>query len=232
MSTPRPAYNPYALFAVGVLLCLDVLMLVLHWRFGWEYEFFNLDREHNLPTSYQGLKYIVLATASFAVALTAWLRPVAQKFYAKFWVLLWVLFAFLSLDEMGQLHENIERHATDLIPGLQEFLQTRAFDAGWDGASWILFYAAAGLLLLPLALYMAYFAVRCLRPHWLFVGLGLVMVVFGAAGLEFLSTSGQSNYNTTMLFEEGLEMLGISTAAVFVFEELARRSELLLKKLT
>ena len=224
--------NPYALFAVVVLVCLDLALIGLHVYFDWQFDFFNLDREHNLPTSYQGLKYIVLATSSFVVAYTSWLKPVASKFYAKFWLLLWGLFSFLCLDEMGLLHENIERHATDLFPSLEGFLQARAFDAGWSGASWILFYGVIGLLLLPLAGYMGYFAVRHLRPHWTYLALGFALVVFGAAGLEFLSTSGTSDYNTSIVFEEGLEMLGISVASTCVFQELARRTTLLLSSLS
>ena len=224
----RPTYNLYVLFAVAFLVCLDIIFVALHVYFDWQYDFFNLDREHNLPTSYQGLKYIALATGSFVVAYTGWLKPTVHNFYTKFWVLLWGLFSFLCLDEMGLLHENIERHATDLFPGLKDFLQTQAFDAGWDAASWILFYALAGFLLLPLAGYMGYFAIRYLRPHWVYLVFGLGLVVFGAAGLEFFSTSGASDYNTSIVFEEGLEMLGISLAGTCVFQELARRTELFL----
>lgn len=216
--------NPYVLFTVIILFVFDGLMIGLHLYFNWQYSFFNLDQEHNLPTTYQGLKYILLAAGCAVVAYTTWIRPVGEKFYAKFWGLLATGFAFLSVDEMGLLHENVERHATDLFPSLRPFLEERIFGAGYAGASWLIFYVAGALVLSPLLLYMAVFAYRKVGSHATYLVLGAVLVVLAAAGLEFLSTSGQATYNATMLWEESFELIGVSLAGLFVFEEVARRT--------
>ncbi len=79
---------------------LDVLILFLHFFWGRENVFFNLDNEKNLPTVYSGIKLLLIGLLA---TILAYKNISTKKFL---WFLFAFIFVYLSFDEVFELHEK------------------------------------------------------------------------------------------------------------------------------
>ena len=177
---------------------------------------FDLDTEANVPTYYSVLQLACAAVLLMVIGADA--RQRGARF-ARHWLLLGVLFWFLSLDELAQIHESLSR-----------VVRARLHVDGMLHFAWVIpygvFTAAAGLAYLPFLMHLPE------RTRRLVVWAALIFLG-GAAGMELyggflharlgVAELGASTaYMTEVLVEEGMEMFGI---ALFIYALLTHMQE-------
>jgi len=199
---------------IAVLLCGYVatvavrLITTHHLLFGLVH-LLDLDEEANIPTYFSVVQFNIAACLLWMIGAHA--RSQADR-YARHWLALAVVFLFLGLDELAQIHELIGVH-----------LRVTQHLSGALSNAWVMPYAV--LVLLVGWAYVRFLAYLPARSRALMI-LSAVIYVGGAAGLEmyggYLTTQlgGQAaadnslRYLTEVFFEEGMEMFGI---ALFIY---------------
>jgi hypothetical protein len=198
---------------LGALLLGDSLLIlagitveVLRLGFGYEHLMglfprFHLDLEGNIPSYYSALQLLAAAVMLAVIAMLAFCE---RSFWRWHWTVLGAGFLFMSFDEMTSIHEL-------LIAPLQPLT---------IGNSW-LFYAwvVPALIALPVFL-LTYlpFLLTLPRHFTLLFLLSAVIFLGGSVGLEMIgghiiALHGKINaaaYQTEVVVEEGMEMIGIS----------------------
>ncbi|MBE0598012.1 MAG: hypothetical protein IH614_12150 [Desulfuromonadales bacterium] len=191
--------------AAGVLVVAHLVGLTLRFGFGHPYvyglvPFFDLDREHNLPSLFSAA---LLLLSSALLALVAIVRHRRGEGDFRGWGGLAILFLLVCGDEALALHER-------LILPLQALLGV----SGFLFFAWVIPY---GLLVALLAGVYLRFLYRLPAPtrngFWLAAGLFLS----GAIGLEMLGGRLYEHlggipdlrYSLVVTLEELLEMAGV-----------------------
>lgn len=192
--------------AFVVIMALNLTVIFLHFAAGIEGAIFEkalkklyVDNEQNLPSYFNSLLFLV---GSILTGLIHRLEKESTGLRFK-WLLLSVVFLFLSLDESASVHEffvTLPRHLGFGMQGIFRY-------------TWIIVY---GLGTVFLALYLVPSLLRL--PKALFTGLmisGAVYlcgaVVFEVIGGQVASQEGTSNLRYALLatVEEALEMIGL-----------------------
>ena len=205
--SPRSGFR-VMLSIIGILLCANVTGLLLRDVFGHDYVqgliyLFDFGRERNIPTAYSALQ---LFAASIVLALVGFSKKIEGKHFV-YWISLSLIFAFLTYDELFQVHER-------LISPIRQRLSL----GGVFHFSWVIPYGLATLLVFVL------FLKFLISLPWittkLFVLSGMVYLT-GALGFEMLgglivSSGGRDTIPYALLTtcEELLEMVGI---AIFIY---------------
>lgn len=197
---------------VRVLIAFAVLLVILSYSgqlavraFDWHPErdivhFFNLDRERNLPTTFQTLLFLGSTVTLAAIAVMA--RLTGDR-WTRHWAFLSLLFALLAWDEIAEIHErfiNPVRSVLDL-GGI--------FFFAWIVPA-IVFVLVVGLIYLRFVLAL----VRPLRERVIvagaiFISGALVMEAIGGWYYESIDQATDMIYVTIATVEESLEMAGL-----------------------
>lgn len=90
------------------LLGADVALTVMHLAAG-NHPFWNLDREHNLPSWFSGTQLFLLAVAALDIADRERRMRLRTAPGPGVWRVIALVFAYLSLDEIAVLHERYFR---------------------------------------------------------------------------------------------------------------------------
>ncbi|HEY9857843.1 MAG TPA: hypothetical protein V6D05_19005 [Stenomitos sp.] len=187
--------NWIARAASAAILLLGALSLATH---PLGLEVFQLDAEANVPTWFSSL---LLMLCSVPLAVIGQAKREERAPHARFWSVLAVLFLYLSLDELAQLHDKLNLH-----------LQSVFHPSGYLAFPWVLPAAIA-------VTGVAIASVPWLRtlPDWVRARflLSAVLYVGGALGVEtisagYASVHGMESWGYTLLshLEELLEMSG------------------------
>jgi len=173
---------------------------------------FNMDNEHVLQSYFSGL--LLLIPAALLLVIAAWKQKTKAPFAIQ-WALLGLIFLYMTVDEVIQIHENWDVPLSNLISSKGYFY------IDWVRSAVIL-VAIFGLL------YLRFFFHLPQRTMLLF-GLSGAVYLMGVLGLEMLageyvSTYQQWGYDYGMLVarEETLEMLGMSLF-IFTLHDYIRR---------
>lgn len=195
----------FQLFAAAILAALSLfagyLMFVegRKWAFGFNYQFYA-DFEENLPNWYAA--NVVLFNA-LLLAFIAWTRKsIARKEFLH-WGGLFLVFVFLSLDEIASIHNKFDN-------AIKIFLDTRGvFYFAWV-IPYGIFSVAMGVL------YLNFLRNVPRRTAILMVVSGFLYVA-AALGLEMVEGTLESSVgfeNMTMAFlvtaEETLELIAMA----------------------
>ncbi|MCG2461195.1 hypothetical protein K8352_10585 [Flavobacteriaceae bacterium F89] len=164
---------------------------------------FDLDTENNVPSFYSSLALLFSSILLYLIAL--YNKRNRLKYFA--WILLSVVFFYLSLDEILELHEHLV-HLTERMLNL----------SGYGTAYWVIPY---GVLVVILLLSLFGFLNKLPKSTLkLFILSGFIFVS-GAVGMEIIGgiqeeLHGKLNvtYVVLITIEEVLEMLGI---VVFIY---------------
>jgi len=201
-------------------LCLDGLTVILHIALSGITGFFDLDKEQNLPTVYQSFKLIL---AGNMVLFIAWLELSVLKTRDKarlwFMAILAVLFLYIGLDELGQLHETVEFYVQEVSPGFAFFVVETAKSLGIKSAVWLLYYAPFILASIPFFIYLIYYSFKvCGKKTYLIVFMTLLF--FLVVCLEWIGSAGVYwgwHYQVIMIAEESAEKVGASLGLYYVW---------------
>ncbi|MDF3074795.1 MAG: hypothetical protein K0S54_2462 [Alphaproteobacteria bacterium] len=216
----------HKIFATMLLCIVSLLLLSLagqiaKYKFGYPtglglISLFYVDDENNLPSWFQSIAYLFAALLLALIATPLWR---GDEPWARHWSALSAIFLFLSLDEMGSLHERT-------IEPLQRLIGT---PTGMWAPTWVVLgialVAVLGLAYLRFFLHLRWRE----RAH---VMLALLLLVGGAVGVEMANSSLELGpeiqrkqtfqYAVMAHVEEGFEMLGLLVFIDFLLARLVR----------
>lgn len=172
-----------------------------------------VDGEGNIPTWYSSCLLLLCAFLLGTIASAHWGDPNGQSVR---WIILALIFGFLSLDETAQLHE------LSIAPLHQ-----------WLGTTGFLYYAwvipAAICVVIFVLSYLKFLARLPGRTRRLFLFAGAVFIG-GSLGVEAFSAKqaslhGEHNlvYHLIVTLEELLEMLGVIVFIYALLDYLGRQ---------
>lgn len=166
---------------------------------------FDLDAENNIPTYVSSL---MLLAASLLLGMIAFVARRTETQFARHWTGLFLISAFMSLDETASLHERLGtfmRYFLDDPGGIFNF-------------AWVI--PGIGLLVLFSVFYVPFWAQLPSRWKKLFAASGIVYVSGGLitemTGAAYADAIGKGNflYACLVTVEESLEMAG---ASLFIY---------------
>ena len=165
---------------------------------------FNMDNEYVLQSYFSGL---LLLTAGFLLCIIAAYKKKVKASFVLQWTLLGIIFLYMAVDEVIQIHEHWQVPLSNLITS-----------KGYFSIDWV---RSAVILVAIFGLLYIRFFFKLPRKSMLLFGLSGTVYLMGVLGLEMLageyvSTYHQWGYDYGMLVarEETLEMIGIS---LFIF---------------
>lgn len=175
---------------------------VFDYRAAWT-RMFNLDREMNLPTWYSAL---MLAFSALLLRIISIHKKNHNQRYFRHWNVLSMLFLFLALDELFQIHEIfIIKDISRMLPGI--FYSV-----------WVIPYGIA--LIVFAQKYWKFTRDLPSQTRFHFI-LAAFLYIGGALGMEMVGSywtdlEGQQNlvYALMATLEEVMEMMGI---IVFIY---------------
>lgn len=198
-------------------LAIDVLFIVLHVLFGTRIDLLNLDRERTPAAIFSALQFIASGYALVTVFFLS--APRSKK---TLWASLGLMFVFLGLDEVSELHENAAYYLVEYFPPLPFFQSGTPM--------WIVFLSP---LIIGIFIVLV-FATREIRANSRKAGrmlIGALVLVVCALALEFLG--GVAALNTLLplfvIVEEGAE-LAAGTLFLYAFSIFARDKYIALSK--
>ncbi|MEG4025936.1 MULTISPECIES: hypothetical protein [unclassified Microcoleus] len=202
--------NPGAVtqFLLRVVFCLLVLSFLSQMTLYFLPDYpsrdflakgFNVDDEGNIPTFYS---FLALLFSSLLVGVIAHAKNLDSCRYKHHWKILSFIFLYLSLDEVGQLHEQLVYPMRSLLNATGFLYFTWVVPIGFLVAIFLLSYTKF-LFHLPVSTRKLFVAASAL-----YIG--------GAIGVEMLGgyivyTTGPGNLSYVILttLEESFEMVGI-----------------------
>lgn len=201
-----------------VLLLLHGFVLVMQYGFGHDHmyglsEIFNVGNEHSVPTLFATLM-LLINTLCFLLLHRA--EPPGRDL-RKVWLVLFLAFAFVTVDEYAVLHERLIRPVRELLDL-----------GGYLYFAWVLPYvavaAALGLYVLPALWRLGHrfrrlFAVAA--GCYLLGAVGIEML--GARYYEAISERVDLRYRLFQTVEETLEFVGTIILAYTLLELLRLR---------
>jgi len=195
------------------LIFFDLVIILLHFAFGYQYRLFNLDVESNLPTVYQGIKLLILSNVLITVFLLFLKSKKIKQLEKVIFGLLTGAFIVLTIDELAQIHENISIFLEEIFPKqIDAYGEFYEDTFGFNSADWLIFYLPAFLIFLGIIAISLKLLARILQKKLIIFLIGLAFT-FSVPILELIDTSGrfdQSTVNSLVAVEESFEMFGIS----------------------
>lgn len=205
-----------ALAAIATVLAIQSITLrALQYWVGihnsyWLYQYselFNINREANITTWFSSA--LLLGVAALLLAIT--LRHRRAKAPYRAWAALTLIFAYISMDETGTIHEK-------LTPILQEQFNL----TGHLYFGWILVGIAAVLVGSVVFLPFVWHLSRQSRKGFIIAGLlyvgGAVIVESISANIWYQAGGTSLRFSAVGTVEEWLEMLGVITLAYTLLE--------------
>lgn len=194
----------FLLSNVFVLVSLNFVFFLLESKGIGSYRFnslFYLNEESNIPTYFSGLNLLLASLLSFLLSKD---YDSSKRTNPMFWILLTIVFIFLSFDEVAMFHERIYRI-------------TLFFTENFETP--LVWYVPYGILTIGGVIFLLKdFLSLDISSKKIIAASGLIFIS-GAIGMEHFSNNCNAFMDTicslNLLFvlaslEESLEMIGIS----------------------
>jgi hypothetical protein len=199
-----------------IWLCIisDIVVVVLHlWELNNPNTFFNLDYEQNFPTMYQTVKMVIISGfVFFHLYVQFHTKSLTNRFQFLAWFMLGMMFLWLGIDEIGQIHESIGGHFKTFFPAENAEIVEYLNENNYKSSSWLIYYSPfllGGILFFVTSI--RYFLRTIPRTAVALYVLGFLFFILVPV-MEFISTAPAyyktSYYNTFVIVEEYSEMLG------------------------
>lgn len=222
---------------IALLILLDLILVWLHIKTTQSSSIlFNLDYEQNVPTIYQATKLILIGFLFFLHYLAIILiNPNGNKLKPIFIIIAGIMFFWLGIDEVGQIHESFSMHFSALFPEENEALTTYMQEAEFESSNWLVYYSpmmAIGILAF-LATFI-YFFKTFPKISILLYTLGFFCFLI-VPMLEFISTTPETykteHYELYIIIEEYLEMVGATFCFTAIYIVVRKDFSLLKSKI-
>ncbi|MGB7427247.1 MAG: hypothetical protein WA933_05495 [Microcoleaceae cyanobacterium] len=198
--SPKKIFKYLTLIVILLALAsipVQIGKYVFDYRAAWT-RMFNLDREMNLPTWYSTL---MLAFSALLLRIIAINKNNQHERYFRHWKFLSILFIFLALDELFQIHEIfIIKDISRMLPGI--FYSV-----------WVIPYGIGLIIFAQKYWKFTRDLPKQTRFHFI---LAAILYIGGALGMEIVGSywtdlEGQQNlvYALMATLEEVMEMMGI-----------------------
>ena len=195
-----------AIILTIVALCLTIANILVQFSIyflGHDYllgivPLFNFYAEANIPTWFSST---ILLTSSILLATIAYSSKINGAGNVRYWGGLSVIFLFLSVDELAQLHEKMSK-----------ILRLAVNPEGIFHSPWVI--AGAIFVIIFVLVYLRFFFNLPKKIKYLFFIAG-TLFIGGALGFELIENIYVDTYGTDVFFaimvtiEELLEMAGI-----------------------
>lgn len=197
----------FLLLIILFLEAANIVGLVYYFNgnnINWLFTLFNIRTEGNIAAYYSSTTILF---ASFLLGFISLFRKM-NGLSCSLWLILALIFFYLSIDEAVQLHERV---------GV--IIDNNFNLSGYLSWGWVIPY---GILVLIFAAvyYFKFLPQLSKKIYWLFIISGSIFVI-GAIGFEMLAAKNYNSDNFSEItnaicysIEEFLEMLGI---ALFIF---------------
>lgn len=190
---------------------LDVFFIFLHFALGKDNSYFHLDVEQNFPTYFQGFKLLTISATSLTLALL--LRYIFLKSKKVFVLLLthFIFFAYLAIDELAQVHENIKNIFQSFNLNAEGFVD-QLNSIGYNSTEWLIFYIPLLGLGFLLMMVFAYYLYKISRKNSYIYVLGILCFIL-VPFVEYFSIKlprESTEYGLLIILEESLELFGAS----------------------
>ena len=210
---------------VTVVIALGLFAYVSPYITGHDFLFgflrlLDVGREQSIPTY---ISAINLLLASILACIIYNFEKANSLPRSVYWLILSILFLFLSIDESAGIHENFENVHDYLVH--KELIFPILYTHNWLPFG-VLFVFAIVIVLLP---FLSNLSTDTLRNFLIAGG----VFVTGAIGLEFLGavmletgmaeSTMDMTYLVRRLFEEGFEMYGVAIFNCALYHEVLRR---------
>jgi len=204
--------RPKTIFGILIIIIIfleiaNIIGLIFYFNdsnIKWFFNLFNIRTEGNIPAYYSS---ITILFASFLLGFISLFRKANGLSYSL-WLILSIIFFYLSIDESVQIHEKVG----DLFENNFNF-------TGYLSWAWVVPYGIL-VMIFSVVYYFKFLPQLPKKIYWLFIISGSIYVT-GALGFEMLAAK---NYNSPLFseilnaiyysIEEFLEMLGI---ALFIY---------------
>ena len=210
---------PMRLF--NILISIDFYILAVYALFllmgksdrPW-FALVNPGVEPNPPTWYSSMQLFLLSLG--LLMLASGLLPMRRRVWdlRRLWLVLGFAFAYMSMDEGGQVHER-----------LRTILQRLHFNVSFRNEKrWAFFYLLVAVVLVFVLRRQLLQAWRTVRTESLLFVAGFVTWVTGGVAVELLMRKYFMKGMAKMLtkgISEGLEMLGVTIMVLAVYQVVA-----------
>ncbi|MEG4311351.1 hypothetical protein Q5687_18930 [Microcoleus sp. AT10_D2] len=160
---------------------------------------FNVDYEGNIPTFYS---FLTLLFSSLLLGSIAYAKNLDSDRYKNHWKILSFIFLFLSLDEIGQLHEKLVYPMRNLLNATGFLYFTWIVPIGFLVAIFLFSYSKF-VLHLPVSMRKLFVAAAAI-----YIG-GAIGVEMLAGYIVYTAGPGDISYVIATTIEESLEMVAI-----------------------
>ena len=185
-----------------------------------------MDYESNFPTMYQGIKLFSIAILAFNILVIIKHLGKLTKRNAIVFSGFLLGFMFLAVDELGQIHDNIQRHLDQIFPALKNLFST-AQNSGYNSSPWLIYYIPVMIA----ALIFFIFMIKEIKNNRLLLFLSffffssvIVLELISSHSTYFLY---HQSYVTLITFEEMSEQLGASFMLLFMLKTFKQQYDLL-----
>lgn len=196
-------------FFIYCLFTINFILLGLHFFWSSQIDFFNFDKEFNLPTAWSSLLLVVSGLFWFSfteIQKNDKIQGKIKKLYAYLGA---GVFFYLAIDEFFQLHEKVGD-----ITG--SYLQKTRFNGLFDlnpVFAWLWFFLPIVIIFLAFVLYQGYTLLQ--RKTFYCLLIGVFLYIGGAFGMEVLGwlvwhNKLNFNYWYLITIEEFLEITGVT----------------------
>lgn len=208
-------------------LGIDALVLVLYGmgavffqRSPELYFLLNLEREGNPPSWWFGSQQLLVALVFLMLAAHVFASDERIRQFRALFLVSGLGFGFISLDEIGEIHEMISRFLVryETVGSFLEDFEHNVFHVKHrihGGGAWIVIYAVIGIVLLFWLVPQIVKAFKVWPKAVGMVAAGFGTFAFSAAVLQvfgYFTKVGTSAHYIYVVVEQGLKMAGISVA--------------------
>ncbi|MBN1267778.1 MAG: hypothetical protein JXA25_19970 [Anaerolineales bacterium] len=204
----KPAVVVRILGVAAVLLVLISAVLQLFYQLGsrtgleWLVNYFDVNREANIPTFYA---VALLLFAAQLLLLIAMLETKRKAFHPWMWGVLAAGFLLLAVDELASFHEKLTYY-------VRVALNVKAM-----GILYLYGWVVPGIIVvLAAGFFFLRFWLRLPEKTRIYIAVAAVLYVGGAIGMEvasgsYLAAAGTEDltYNMISTVEESLELAGV-----------------------
>ncbi len=207
----KPAFIAKTLAFILIFLVTVHLSYHLIMKIDFNEGIFNFDSEMNVPSIYSAFLLLITSLLLLIIGKTKIAKKQKNRFH---WIFLGLVFVFLSLDELFELHEKTMDPVRDLFNA-----------SGFFYFSWIILYMF--FLILLFILYFKFFIdlpkntrIKFFLSAGLFVLGGIVFEAIGGRYIDIHGWEKDTVYFWITTVEEILEITGVSLFIYTLYEYL------------
>ena len=205
------------------LLAINFVLLFLHLYFGPDWDFFNFDKEWNLPSYWSAIQLFIAGVLWFSFTEIRKNDKIQKHLRIIYRYLGTSLFFYLAIDELFQLHEKLGDRGGEILINTswrEYFILNKVF-------AWLWIFLPVVLLFLAFVIYQGWKLLS--KRSFLILTIGVLVYVLGAYGIEVIGwlvwhNKLDLNYFYLITIEEFLEMLGVSIIAFKLAERKTLRN--------